>query len=333
MLARTLPRHRRLAAVLATLALSFSLSGEPHDASAQARPRAGASSAPRPYEAQQRELEAEVVRAGRSPRAMIPLLELWRMWNDAPPASTVQALERLSANSRLSVPVRQYAAQLLARARTRIGDPDASARAFDELGYIDTWRVVGPFDNEGKTGFARAFEPEAGRMQPVDLAAQFEGRERGVAWRMFPEVSQYGYVSFDAVYRPDTNVCAYAETFVTSERAQALTLWLGGGGATRAWWNGEEVMSDAAYRQPDPDRQVAMVGAHQGLNRLLVKACVTETTWGFFARLGDPSGMPARGLTYSTEGDATQVRPGHGVPRLPRAPQAPLAALESAASG
>jgi transglutaminase-like putative cysteine protease len=331
--------HTRSAAVLASLALTLSFSGtapfEPMN-QARAQSRGGARSATqdaRPYEARLRSLEAEILRAGRSPRAMIPLLELWRMWNDVPPGLAVDALGRISRSDRLSVPVRQYAAQLLARAHTRVGDPEASERAFDELGFIEPWRVVGPFDNEGKAGFDRAFEPEAERMQAPTSGARFEGRERPVAWRTFPDVSQYGYISFDAVFRPDTNVCAYAETFVTSDRAQPLTLWLGGGGATAAWWNGEEVLRDPSYRQPDPDRAVAMVGAHQGPNRLLVKACVTQTTWGFFARLGDVNGAPATGLTYSTEGNAAEVRAGSGVSRLPRAPSAPLSELESAARG
>jgi tetratricopeptide (TPR) repeat protein len=264
---------------------------------------------------------------------MLPLLELWRGWNDVAPDRMMGWLGRLAGEARLSVPVRQYAAQLHARGLTRTGDPDASRRAFDALGYIRAWRVVGPFDNEGKAGFDTVREPEAPRMGPVDDDARFEGRARTVAWRDFPDVTQYGYVSFDAVQRPDTNVCAYAETFVTSERAQPLSLWVGAGGAVRAWWNGEEVLRDAAYRQPDPDRSVAMVGAHAGPNRLLLKVCVAGTTWGFFARLGDASGAPARGLSFASRGEAGAVHAGHGVARLPGAPEAPLAALERAAAG
>jgi tetratricopeptide (TPR) repeat protein len=321
---------------LLLLVLALSASFLPSVSRAQERPRrAGTtgSTAARPYEARHAELVAEVGRLGRSPRAILPLLELWQMWNDVPPAMSMRALEQITADRRLAVPVRQYAAQLLARARNRVGDFDGSRRAFDELGYIRTWRVVGSFDNEGKTGFDRAFEPEEQRMEPVDREAHFQGRERAIAWRDFPDVSLYGYISFDAVFRPNSHVCAYAETFVTSDRAQPLSLWVGAGGAVRAWWNGEEVLRDPAYRQPDPDRHVVMVGAHQGLNRLLIKVCVATTTWGFFARLGDPTGAPARGLTFSTDADAAQVRAGPGVARLPAPPIAPLAWLEQAASG
>ncbi len=285
-----------------------------------------------PYEAEQDQLAAEVART-RGAAAYVPFLELWRTFGDVPPARTIATLERLSRDRRLSAPLRAYVTAFLARAQLRAGDEAASARTIEELGYIRTFRVVGPFDNEGERGFTTAYDPERLRMEPVDLDARFEGRERPVGWRSYPDVGHYGYVSFDAVHRPDVHACSYAETFVTSERAQPLSLWLGAGGAVAAWWNGTEVLRDDAYRQPDPDRHVAMVGAHAGINRLLIKVCVETSTWGFYARLGDASGGPARGLTFSTEGDASRVRAGHGVPRLPSAPVAPLAALEAAASG
>jgi transglutaminase-like putative cysteine protease/Flp pilus assembly protein TadD len=295
------------------------------------RDAANAQAEPAPYEAEVAAHVAEAGRAGRSPRAILPVIELYRQWNDVRPSVTLAALDRLAADRRLSVPVRQYAAQLAARGRLRSGDVAASERAVEQLGYIRTWRVVGPFDNEGKTGFAHEYEPEALRMAAVDRDARFEGRERPVGWRDYPDVGHFGYVSFDAVFRPDTNVCAYAETWVTSERAQPLSLWIGGGGAIAAWWNGQEVLRDAAYRQPDPDRASVMVGAQQGPNRLLVKACASTATWGFYARLGDATGAPATGLSYAREGDASAVHP--STARLPAAPLAPLAALEAAATG
>ena len=234
-----------------------------------------------PYEAYQRELSAKVIAEGRSASAYVPLLELWRTFGDAPPASSIAILERLSRERRLSAPLRAYVGQLLARARLRTGDVAGSATAIEELGYIRSFRVVGPFDNEGERGFTTEHDPERLRMEPFDMDARFEGREQPVGWRVYPDVGHFGYVSFDAVHRPDVHSCSYAETFVTSARAQPLSLWVGAGGAVAAWWNGTEVLRDDHYRQPDPDRSVAMVGAHAGLNRLLLKVCVEESTWGF----------------------------------------------------
>ena len=318
--------------VLASVALGSALASTPH-ATAQRRPAQQAASAgAAPFEAHQRELQTEVSGRARSHRAMLPLLELWRGWNDARPETTRAALDALASDRRSSPAVRMYAAQLAARARLRMGDVEGSRRAFQELGYISQWRVVGPFDNEGKTGFAREYEPERLRMAPFDLSARFEGREREVGWRDYPQVGHYGYVSFDAVHRPDTNVCSYAETFVVSDNAQALSLWLGGGGAVAAWWNGVEVLRDDHYRQPDPDRFAVMVGAHQGPNRLLVKACAAESTWGFYARVGNAQGERPTGVSINASADPLAVHAGHGVARLPAPPMVPLAAFEAAAA-
>lgn len=289
-----------------------------------------------PFEAEHRRLESEVRRQGRSPRAMLPLLEMWRRWGDVRPEVAMGHLDRIIGDRRVSAPVRAYARNLRARARVRMGELEASRAEVEELGYVRHWRVIGPFDNEGKTGFDREYPPEAARMGPVDMDARYEGRERPVAWRMYPEVTRYGYVSFDAVYRPNANVCGYAETFVESERAQPLSLWVGAGGAVRVWWNGEVVHEDEAYRVPHPDRAVAMVGAHRGLNRVLVKACATDRTWGFYLRVGDAQGGAPSGVTVRATPDpeaVASIQAGHGVSRLPRAPVAPFAALTEAADG
>ncbi|HHH27212.1 MAG TPA: hypothetical protein ENK57_02525, partial [Polyangiaceae bacterium] len=240
-----------------------------------------------PFDAEQQRLADEVRQRGRSARAILPLIQLNGGSGNVRPEITVAHLQRLSVERRLSPAVRMYARALLARAGTRAGDPDATRDELDALGYVRGWRVIGSFDNEGKTGFAREYGPEAARMAPLDPDVTYEGREREARWREYPEVTRGGYISFDAVFRPRENVCGYAETFVESERARALTLWVGGGGATRVWWNGEVVHEDEAYRAPHFDRAVAVVGAHRGLNRVLVKTCVTDGRWGFYLRVAD----------------------------------------------
>ncbi len=292
---------------------------------------AGAQPAPRnPYDADQQRHAREAERRGRSGRALLPILELWGQWEHASPGLTTRLLDRLRRSRRLSAPVRAYAGTLHAYALLREGDPDAAAREIEELGYVQRWRVIGPFDNEGKAGFEREFPPEAGRDEPVDLAAEHQGKVRAVRWRTYPEITRFGYVNFDAVLRPFENVCGFAETFVHSERARPLSLWVGAGGAVKVWVNGEEIVSDAAYRGPDPDRTAALVTARAGQNRVLVEVCVTDTAWGFYLRLAEPDGSPASGLRVDPEG-ADRASPAPAAPpRMPRAPAAPLAELERA---
>jgi transglutaminase-like putative cysteine protease/Flp pilus assembly protein TadD len=298
----------------------------------QAAPRETQAAPSNPYDADNRELAARAAREGARPEGLLPLLQLWNRWDDATPERTLALLERLAADRRLSPARKVMADRLVALGRARLGKRELDEAPFDALGYVTRWHVIGPFDNEGKIGFDQETPPEAKRMQAPDLEASYPGRERPVSWREFPDIAHAGYVSLGAITRPRQNVCGLAETFVHSERKQPLSLWLGAGGAVKVYWNGEPVFRDDAYRMPFPDRSAVMVGAHAGINRLLVKVCVTSSSWGFFLRLGNARGGVARGLRVESLSEkALDVVPGHGV-RPPRGPTPALAALEQRAA-
>ncbi len=306
-------RHRRLrASFVVALALVSSF------ASAQPEPAAN------PYDAEQRRLAAEATRE-RGPSGFLALLELWRHADDASPALTTRLLEELAANRRAPAERRAYAAALLARMHVRAGRRDAAARTLAPLGYVTDFQVVGPFDNEGKRGLLRAFGPEERRLLDHEPARVFDGKERDVAWRRHPPLDPYGYVDLDMLFRPNRDVCGYATTVVSSERAQPLTIHFGAGGASRVWWNGVVVHEDATYRQPDPDRHAFVVGAHAGANRLLVKTCVSGEGWGFYLRVLDARGAA---VAASAESMPRPAAEGHAALRLPSAPRTTLALLE-----
>ncbi|NOY93175.1 MAG: DUF3857 domain-containing protein [Deltaproteobacteria bacterium] len=272
------------------------------------------------------------MRDARKPRWAIPFARLVQHFGDTAPSVTFGAVEQLSRNRRLPPGRRAFIDAMRARLLVRMGRLDEARRVVSDLGYVTRWQMVGPFDNEGKQGFDREDAPEAARREAFDANAHYQGKEREVGWRLNPAEAWNGYNSFDAIFRPFSSVCGYAETSVQSEREQPLSLWLGGGGATKVYWNGELVLTDSAYRSPDPDRQVVLVPARQGANRLLVKSCVVSTGWGFYLRVGDARGAPARGITV----DPAQIRPVTGEApslRMPRPPVPALAGLEAAAEG
>jgi tetratricopeptide (TPR) repeat protein len=284
-----------------------------------------------PVDAENQKLAERAAQLGKKPDGVLPLLTLWEHWDESTPAQTLALLQKLAGDRRLS-PQRQVLVEtLLAEARSRLGDPEALGKRFEELGYIGRFRVIGPFDNEGKTGFDTETPPEQKRNEAQDLQASYPGRERPVSWRQYPEIVRRGYVSLGAVMRPRENVCGLAETFVYSEKARPLTLFVGSGGANKVYWNGQEVVHDAAYRMPAPDRSVAMVAARKGVNRVLVKVCVTSSAWGFYLRLGEADGAVAKGLRIEpTSKDALDIKPPRVAPRLPKPELTPLVALEAA---
>ncbi len=317
--------HRWVARAAALLALVVALPGE-------APARAQRSS--NPYDRTVQSLERDVLRYGRSAResgrAIPRMLRIEGLADHATPGVAKASLARLAESRRLLPHLRAYATMLRGLAEQSTGDPAVAQATFDSLGYVRDWMVVGAFDNEGKSGFARELPPEAQRNAPVDRSASYQGKERPASWRRYPrELSPKGYISFDAVFRPWVNVCAYAETFVELERAEPLTLWLGANGASKVWFNGEPVHSDEAYRRVDYDRFSAAVAGRQGANRILVKVCTAEGPWGFTLRVGDRQGGARSDLTFQAEGPTAAAAAPANVPSVPPAPVAPLANLEA----
>ncbi|MEM1416644.1 MAG: hypothetical protein AAGH15_17160, partial [Myxococcota bacterium] len=287
-----------------------------------------------PHDARVRGFERDALRYGaraaESGRALLPMLEIERLRNDATPGVADAALVRLAASRRLLPHVRAYATMLRGLGELATGDPSVAEATFASLGYVREWMIVGAFDNEGKTGLDEVMPPEAARSATVDRGARYPGREREVGWRAYPaELSPTGYVSFDATLRPWVNVCAFAETFVDLPEAGPHTLWFGAAGAAKVWFNGEEILRDEAYRNHDFERFGVMVPGRRGANRVLVKVCTGEGSWGFSLRMGDRNGAPLPETRVRAQGP-TEAAPAPASPAaLPDAPVAPLANLEA----
>jgi tetratricopeptide (TPR) repeat protein len=253
------------------------------------RPHARADSA---FDTRQKALADGVIAHGKEPEVLLDLLRMTRQADEVDPELTLALFRKIADAKTVSAEARLYARRRIAWDLRRTGDVPASLAAFDALGYLRKFKVIGPFDNEGKRGFDEELGPEALRNDAINPEATFQGRERLVKWRDMPDTVQGGYVSFDSVFRPTENVCGLAETTFNLPKARALTLWIGGGGATRVYFNGRDVFHDASYRSPHPDRSVALVDGRAGDNRVLVKTCVTNGAFGFYLRVGDEHGEP-----------------------------------------
>lgn len=228
--------------------------------------------------------------------------KLWGEWDQGDPAAVEEGL-RAVASARTGSP-RVYAQLLGGYARRRRGDLDGAKRIIGSLGYVSSWMVVGPFDNEGKAGFPRAFEPEVDGAPTVGKS--YDGKERKVAWRVAPARAQYGWLDFGALVRPIENGCSYATTFVHDAslkkgQSRTISMWIGSAGAVRVWWNGTMAIEDAKYREFDSERLARSVTLVSGENRVLVKACGTDGAPVFAVRFADDRGLPDAKIEASAD--------------------------------
>lgn len=248
------------------------------------------------------EAQQQVTRA-RGPMRYTALRKLWGLWDDTDPQQVEQALRTLQSDRRLEPSTQAYAGLLSAYARRRRGDLQGAKREIAKLGYVDQWLVVGPFDNEGRSGLHRLFGPETNLTAPLDLQRPHEGKERPVRWRQVPDVFPYGWLDLGDLLRPQEKMCAYATTFVRSERPgrRNASVWLGTTGAFRLFWNGQEVLSDDLYRHLDADRFGTTVQVKPEWNRLTVKVCGDAVAPMLTLRVADQRGAPDETLTISAD--------------------------------
>src|SRR4051812_33579251 len=123
------------------------------------------------YDERQQKSAASALAHGKEPSAQLDLLRMVRQSDDTDPDVTLAAFRKVQQAPAVDPQHRVFAGRRVAWDLRRTGDVAGSAAAFDALGYVRSFRVVGPFDNEGKRGFTSELGPETDRFAPPSSAA------------------------------------------------------------------------------------------------------------------------------------------------------------------
>jgi tetratricopeptide (TPR) repeat protein len=258
-------------------------------------------------------LRAEVASA-RGPLAYVTLRRIWSEWDRGDPASVEEVLGVVATDAAEPPPVRAYAGLLEAYARRRRGDLDGARGRVAKLGYVGSWLLAGPFDNDGKVGLGTAYEPEKELELALDVSREYEGKDhKPVHWRSLPNVSPYGWTDLAVFLRPAEQSCAYLTTFVRDGSAKddgvsrhqgasrPVSVWAGAAGALRVFWNGVEILRDEKYRDLDADRFAARATLRAGYNRLTAKVCGDDRAPMLSLRVAAADGSPDPHLEFDAD--------------------------------
>jgi len=278
------------------------------------------------------------VESSPGPEQIAALRRLWSLWDKVDPARVEAALAQLQKSARLRPSSQAYAGTLAAFARTRRGDFAAAKTKLAQLGFVDRWIVVGPFDNQGKTGLSAKFAPELEFSRPLQLGQVFPGHQRMVKVRAVPEVFPYGWLDLGSLLRPSEEICAYATTFVRFRDAtgqKPITAWIGTLGAYRFLVNGRELFTDDAYRRHDVDRTAVPVVLEPGYNDFTFKLCGDAQAPMLSLRLAGEDGGPHPQLEFSNDAalgtEARRPRPTAAPLRAAPTVEGPLTELRARA--
>jgi hypothetical protein len=185
-------------------------------------------------------------------------------------------------------------------------DPDQLDLVFDQLtkmgekpdlkrqlGLLNNWWLIGPFDHRNGVGFDAAYPPEL----EIDLQKKYAGTAGEVSWLKKESNERHSVLDLNALIGRHKGAVAYAYDEFETDQAQHVEIRLGTPNGWKLWVNGELVFAHEEYHlltQMDQYRSPVLL--QPGTNRILLKICQNEQTedwaqdWQFQVRVCDASG-------------------------------------------
>ncbi len=166
-----------------------------------------------------------------------------------------------------------------------------------QLGFINTWNLVGSFDNKDMSGFDVAHGPEEA-IGMIDLSATYKDMEGNeTTWKQVTTDHETGNVDLNDYIGKVKGATVYAFGTFKAAEARDAEFRIGTANATKIWLNGKLVMSNEIYHNSNSiDKFTGKVELQKGENEILIKICQNEQTepwaqdWQFQFRICDETG-------------------------------------------
>ena len=185
-------------------------------------------------------------------------------------------------------------------------DPDQLDLVFDELtkmgekpdlkrqlGLLNSWWLIGPFDHRKGIGFDAVYPPET----EIDLQKKYTGTVGEVTWVKKESDERHAVMDLNKLIARHQGAVAYAYHEFKTDHAQLVEIRLGTPNGWKLWVNGKLVFAHEEYHLlTQMDQYRTPVSLQAGTNRMLLKICQNEQTeewaqdWEFQVRVCDASG-------------------------------------------
>jgi tetratricopeptide (TPR) repeat protein len=239
------------------------------------------------------ELLSKTAASPAGPRALLDVIDVIRLWDVASPGRVEKAVDSLASMKKLHPQARMLLGGVKTAELTHRGDFEKAAELTRKGGLIQSWLVLGPFDNEDRKGQEREMGPELDIGEPFALSLAYEGDERAVNWRPADADPLNGVLYLSRYLYPDVKVCGYAGTYMESPKDESILLWGTSSGTLTLWVDGTRVVHDGVYRSFGPMRHAAQVKLSKGSHQVLAKVCIDSGDWKLAVQLTTPKAKPA----------------------------------------
>ncbi len=187
--------------------------------------------------------------------------------------------------------------EILGKYYTDFNELSKAKDAYDKIGALTDWSVIGPFENISASGYYEKYGPE----NEFDSSKTYLGKnDIPVKWFNIKKTRLDKWIDF-TLYFPSVNAVYYANTFVYSPQKQKVQLRVGTSGSFRLYLNDNLIDECYEERNNDLDTYVVETTLQKGWNRLLIKnGCSEISSCNFLIRITDLKGFNLNDLKYST---------------------------------
>lgn len=161
-------------------------------------------------------------------------------------------------------------------------------------GFLNTWHMIGPFDNKEELGFNVVYPPELG----IHLDMTYTGQLGTVGWQEYQTDDQYGVLDIAKQLAPHKGAVVYAYTEFNAGADQGIEFRLATPNAWKLWVNDKLVFEREEYhRGTFFDQYRIPTELKAGKNTILLKILQNEQDqswaqdWKFQFRVCQPTGM------------------------------------------
>ncbi|MBO9732894.1 MAG: DUF3857 domain-containing protein [Chitinophaga sp.] len=165
---------------------------------------------------------------------------------------------------------------------------------YPQMGALEEWAYVGPFDNIMGSGFDKDYGP----VNQPNGKSFISSNNAPVNWYVPLVTTRQGWNFVGSSFSASSAV-GYLQTFVKSPADMEALVGLAGNGTLKLWINDKLIISQPEEQLTELDWWKAKVRLNKGYNRVLVQLGYTEsnTTPHFIVRLTDNQYNPVAGLT------------------------------------
>ena len=179
----------------------------------------------------------------------------------------------------------------------RLGKQGVTVNQSKHFGFLDTWKLIGPFDNVGSKSFDKEYAVELDYAAGKSLAGSYDGKSGAVQWVTETTADPEGIVDLAKVFNNEKGCIVYGLATVELPADLDCEIRVGCINAQKVWVNGKLVIANEVYHTGmQIDQYVAPIKLRAGKNQILVKVCQNEQkeAWAqryvFQARLCDSTG-------------------------------------------